>query len=69
LGTRSIAELFKVEAGMTYMEIKAMEDAGRTATVWTEGYDGQTHYADVFKALTPALFILAAAAAFMLAII
>jgi hypothetical protein len=61
--------LFKAEAGMTYMEIKALEDAGRTATVWTEGYDGQTHYGDVLKALAPAMFILATAAALMLAII
>lgn len=54
---------------MTHMEIKALENAGRSATVWTEGYDGQTHYADVFKALAPALFILSAAAALMLAIV
>ncbi len=54
---------------MTHMEIKALENAGRTTTVWTEGYDGQTHYADVFKALAPALFILTTAAALMLAIL
>ncbi len=54
---------------MTHMEIKALENAGRTSMVWTEGYDGQTHYADVFKALAPALFILTAAAALMLAIL
>jgi hypothetical protein len=54
---------------MTNMEIKALEDAGRTAAVWTEGYDGQTHHADVVKALAPAFFILATAAALMLAII
>lgn len=53
---------------MTHMEIKALEKAGRTA-VWTEGYDGETHYADVFKALAPALFILTTAAALMLAIL
>ena len=57
------------EAGVTHMEIKALENAGRTTTVWTEGYDGETHYADVFKALAPALFILTAAAALMLAIL
>ena len=39
------------EAGVTHMEIKALENASRTATVWAEGYDGETHYADVFKAL------------------
>ena len=50
------------------MEIKALENAGRTA-VWTEGYDGETHYADVLKALAPALFILIAATALMLAIL
>ena len=55
---------------MTHMEIKAIEDAGRSSMAWsTEGYDGQTHYADVFKALAPALFILGAAAALMLAIL
>jgi hypothetical protein len=58
------------EASMTHMEIKAIEDAGRSSMVWsTEGYDGQTHYADVLKALSPALFILGAAAALMLAIL
>jgi hypothetical protein len=61
--------LLEAEAGMTHMEIKALENAGRTSMVWTEGYDGQTHYADVFKALAPALFILTAAAALMLAIL
>lgn len=54
---------------MTNMDIKALENAGRTSAVWTEGYDGQTHYADVLKALVPATFILAVAAALMLAIL
>lgn len=55
---------------MTYMEIKAIEDAGRTSMAWsTEGYDGETHYIYVVKALAPALFILGAAAALMLAIL
>ena len=67
LDTRNIAQV-TAETNMTHMEIKALENAGRT-TVWTEGYDGETHYGDVFKALTPALFILATAAALMLAIL
>jgi hypothetical protein len=54
---------------MTHMEIKALEDAGRNTIVWTEGYDGQTHYLAVFKALAPALLILAAATLLMLAIL
>lgn len=54
---------------MTQVEIKALENAGRTAMVWTEGYDGQTHYGDVFKALGPAFCILATAAVLMLAIL
>ncbi|WP_240230282.1 hypothetical protein [Devosia lacusdianchii] len=54
---------------MTNMHIKALESASRTSAVWTEGYDGQTHYADVLKALVPATFILAVAAALMLAIL
>jgi hypothetical protein len=53
---------------MTHMEIKALEHAGRTSMAWTEGYDGESHYGDVLKALTPALFILVVAAALMLAI-
>jgi hypothetical protein len=53
---------------MTHMEIKAIESTSRAMT-WTEGYDGQTHYADVLKALAPALFILGAAAALMVAIL
>lgn len=41
----------------------------RSAQVWTQGYDGETHYGDVFKALTPAFLILAATVAFMLALL
>jgi hypothetical protein len=52
---------------MTNMEIKALEHAGRSTAVWTEGYDGQTHYSGVLKALVPALLILTAASALMLA--
>ena len=37
--------------------------------VWAEGYDGETHYSDVLKSLTPALVILVAAAALMLALL
>ena len=54
---------------MTNMEFKALENGSRSAMVWSEGYDGQTHYGDVFKALAPAFLILAAAAALMLAIL
>jgi hypothetical protein len=54
---------------MTNIEIKALEDAGRYNPVWTEGYDGTTHYIDVFRAVTPALVILATAAGLMLAIL
>ena len=54
---------------MTHMEIKAIENAARTSAVWTEAYDGQTHYAEVARALAPALFILAAATTLMLAIL
>jgi hypothetical protein len=62
LGTRH------AEASMTNIEIKALENAGRTTAVWTEGYDGQTHYGDVFRALAPALLILVTAAGLMLAL-
>jgi len=54
---------------MTSNQFKAIEQASRSAMVWTEGYDGQTHYSDVLKALTPAFLILVAAAALMLAIL
>jgi len=54
---------------MTHMEIKALENAGRTSAAWTEGYDGQTHYAGVLTALGPAAAILAAAVILMLAIL
>lgn len=50
--------------------IKANSHAGRaTAMSWTEGYDGQTHYGEVAKALMPAFFILATVVALMLAIL
>lgn len=54
---------------MTNIDIKALENAGRTTMVWTEGYDGETHYANVLRALAPALLILATAAGLMLAIL
>ena len=54
---------------MTHMDIKALENTGRTAMVWTEGYDGETHYANVLRALAPAFFILATAAVLMLAVL
>jgi hypothetical protein len=65
---RTIA-LDQAETVMTNMQIKALENKGPTAVVWTEGYDGQTHYGDVFKALTPALFILATAAGLLVAVL
>jgi len=49
--------------------IKSLENVGRAAMVWTEGYDGETHYGDVLKALAPAFFILATAAGLMLALL
>ena len=54
---------------MTNSGIKIIEQAGHTATVWTSGYDGRTHYGDVAKALTPAFVILATIAGLMLAIL
>lgn len=54
---------------MTNIQFKAIEQASRSAMVWTEGYDGQTHYGDVLKALAPAFFILVAAAGLMLAML
>lgn len=54
---------------MTHAEIKALENSGRNAINFTEGYDGQTHYGQVLLALAPALFILSAAAALMLALL
>jgi VIT1/CCC1 family predicted Fe2+/Mn2+ transporter len=59
----------EAEVGMTHMEIKALEDASRSSTAWAEGYDGQTHYAGVLRALAPALLILATAAGLMLALL
>ena len=54
---------------MTHMEIKALEDAGRNTSVWTEAYDGQTHYSSVILALMPATLILFAATALLLALL
>jgi hypothetical protein len=53
---------------MTHYEIKALEETRRSSLAWTEGYDGQTHYGAVLGALAPAFFILAIAAALMVAI-
>lgn len=55
---------------MTHAEIKAIEDAGRSTMVWSsDSYDGASHFGDVAKALIPALFILAAATALLLALL
>ena len=54
---------------MNHSDIKALENAGRSAMVWTEGYDGQTHYRDVLRALAPAAFILLVTAGLLLAVL
>lgn len=54
---------------MNHSNIKALGNSGRTNAVWTEGYDGETHYADVLRALTPAAFILIVAATLLLAVL
>lgn len=47
---------------MTDTEISTLEHAGRTSIAWVpEGYDGQSHYAGVIAAITPALIIVALA--------
>lgn len=50
---------------MTNIDFKALEQT----TAWTEGYDGQTYYNNVLKALAPAFVILATAAGLMLAML
>lgn len=49
--------------------VQTSSDHARNPAWTIEGYDGETHYSDVLKALSPAFFILAAAAALMLAIL
>jgi hypothetical protein len=53
---------------MTQMEITVLEEAGRSAMVWSpEGYDGRVHLGAVLIATSTALGILTVAAAFLLA--
>jgi hypothetical protein len=55
---------------MTKSEVNALEHAGRTTMGWIpESYAGETHYGYVLKAMTPALGILAVAAALLFALI
>ncbi|SFC35728.1 hypothetical protein [Devosia psychrophila] len=54
---------------MSTMEIKALENAGRDTMVWTEGYDEETHYSTMFKALAPAFLILTIVAGLLLAVL
>lgn len=55
---------------MTHAEIRALEHTGRANAAWsTQSYDGQTHYADVLKALTPAFLILLVATGLLLALL
>jgi hypothetical protein len=55
---------------VTQAEISALEHAGRTAVAWLpEGYDGETHFGYVLKAITPAIGILAIAATLLFAVL
>lgn len=55
---------------MTQAEIRALENAGRSTSVWSgESFDGTTHFAEVGKALIPASLILAIATGLLLAIL
>ena len=55
---------------MTHAEIRALENTSRANMAWSaESYDGQTHYGDVFKALTPAFIILLVATGLLLALL
>jgi hypothetical protein len=54
---------------MTSTEIRALENAGRTAMVWSDDQIGQVHYGNVLKALTPALLILTIAAGLLVAML
>jgi hypothetical protein len=55
--------------GIVINSVQTSSDHARNPAWTIEGYDGETHYSDVLKALSPAFFILAAAAALMLAIL
>jgi hypothetical protein len=55
---------------MTQIEIANLEHAGRSAMAWVpEGYDGKSHYSALLGAAVPAVTILAAAAALLLAVL
>ena len=55
---------------MTQADINALEHAGRTTMAWsTEGYDGQTHFGYVLRAMAPAIGILAVAATLLFAVL
>ena len=54
---------------MTHADVRALEHAGRT-TMWSvEGYDGETHYGYVLRAIAPAIGILAIAATLLFAVL
>lgn len=54
---------------MTSMEIRALEAAGRSTTVWTDGYDEQRRQGVSLKALLPAILILSIAACLLLVLL
>lgn len=55
---------------MTNAEMKSIEDAGRSTVVWSSDvYDSSSQFADIAKALIPALLILTAATALLLALL
>jgi hypothetical protein len=55
---------------MNHLDIRTIEDAGRTTSVWgADVYETPSRLGDVAVALLPASLILAAATALMLALL
>lgn len=55
---------------MNQFQIRTLEDAGRSTTVWaSDSFDQQPHFADIAMALLPATLILVAATALLVALL
>lgn len=54
---------------MAHSQTAALDDAGRSAAWSPEGYDGETHFGYVLKAMTPAIGILVVAAALLFVVL
>jgi hypothetical protein len=65
-----IRQIGSQETNMSHVQIRTLEDAGRTTAVWSsDTFEARPRFAEVTMALVPATLILATAAALLVALL